>query len=133
MKIEVSIGELADKVSILTIKLEHITTPRKRANILKEYNLLSKAMKVIGITPDDYEFRALCRVNRKLWDIEDRIRFKEAHKAFDDEFIQLARAVYFNNDERAAIKRRINLAFGSELVEEKQYVDYQGAANPSAK
>lgn len=126
MKIEVSIGELVDKVSILTIKLEKIVNPRKRSNISKEYDLLSKAMQEIGIKTDNQEYEALCRVNRKLWDIEDRIRLKEAHKAFDDDFIELARAVYFTNDERAAIKRRINEAFGSELMEEKEYVDYQG-------
>ena len=133
MKIDISIGELVDKVSILTIKLEKITNPSKRSNIVKEYDLLSKVMKEIGINNDDKDFEAMCQVNRKLWDIEDRIRLKEAHKEFDDEFIQLARAVYFTNDERAAIKRRINLAFGSELLEEKEYVDYQAIGDPSTQ
>ena len=131
MKVEVSIGELADKVSILAIKLEKIADPSKRSNILKEYDLLSKVMKEIGIKNDNKEYEALCHVNRKLWAIEDHIRLKEARKEFDDEFIQLARAVYFTNDERAAIKRRINLAFGSELLEEKEYVDYRGATDSS--
>ena len=126
MKIKVSIGELVDKVSILDIKLEKITNPDKRANIAKEYQLLSAAMKEVGIKADNPEYEALCRVNRKLWEIEDRIRLKEAQQAFDDDFIELARAVYFTNDERAAIKRRINEAFGSDLMEEKEYTDYRG-------
>lgn len=129
MKIDVSIGELVDKVSILAIKLEKITSPEKRLNIAKEFDLLSAAMDEIGVKKDNPEYLALCQVNRKLWDIEDRIRLKEAHKAFDDDFIELARAVYFNNDDRAAIKRRINEAFGSELMEEKEYVDYQGTSD----
>ena len=126
MKIDVSIGELVDKVSILAIKLEKITSSQKRLNISKEYDLLSAAMEQTGIKKDNPDYMALCQVNRKLWDIEDRIRLKEAHKTFDDDFIELARAVYFTNDERATIKRRINEAFGSELMEEKEYVAYQG-------
>ena len=126
MKIEVSIGELVDKVSILAIKLEKIATPEKRVNIAKEYDLLSAAMAELGIRAETPEYKALCQVNRKLWEIEDRIRLKEAHKTFDHDFIELARAVYFTNDERAAIKRRINQIYGSELMEEKEYVDYQG-------
>jgi hypothetical protein len=79
-----------------------------------------------GIETDSEAFLSLKTVNLKLWEIEDRIRIKEAEKAFDSEFIELARSVYFTNDERAAIKKRINLATGSELVEEKEYVDYTG-------
>jgi hypothetical protein len=125
MKIEISIGELVDKVSILSIKLEKIINPDKLKNIEKEFNLLYKSMQKIGLTKDSDDFKKLVNVNLKLWDIEDKIRIKEASKEFDDEFIQLARSVYFENDKRAEIKKQINLTFGSELVEEKEYVQYK--------
>lgn len=124
MKIDVSIGELVDKVSILAIKLQKITDEAKLANVRKEYDLLLDYMQTAGITATSSDYQELLQVNSRLWDIEDRIRNKEAAKCFDDEFIQLARSVYHENDERAAIKRRINLAFGSELVEEKSYSPY---------
>jgi hypothetical protein len=94
-------------------------------NIRNEYELLLPPMEDCGIKPDSEPFLALKGVNLKLWEIEDRIRIKESEKAFDDEFVELARSVYFINDERAEIKKRINLATGSELVEEKEYVDYK--------
>jgi hypothetical protein len=125
MKIDVSIGELVDKVTILSIKLEKIKNEEKLKNIRKEYELLKTAMNSIGVDIDSPEFKRLKSVNLKLWEIEDKIRIKEAKKAFDDEFIQLARSVYYNNDERAAIKREINLEFGSDLIEEKEYVNYE--------
>jgi hypothetical protein len=125
MKIEISIGELVDKVSILSIKLEKIKNPDKLNNIRKEFNLLYKSVQKIGLTKDSDDFKKLVNVNLKLWDIEDKIRIKEASKEFDDEFIQLARSVYFENDKRAEIKKQINLTFGSELVEEKEYVQYK--------
>jgi hypothetical protein len=125
MKIEISIGELVDKVSILSIKLEKIKNPDKLNNIRKEFNLLYKSMQKIGLTKDSDDFKKLVNVNLKLWDIEDKIRIKEASKEFDDEFIQLARSVYFENDKRAEIKKQINLTFGSELIEEKEYVQYK--------
>lgn len=124
MKIDVSIGELVDKVTILSIKLEKIKNEEKLKNIRKEYELLEAAMNSIGIGIDSPEFKRLKAVNLKLWEIEDKIRIKEAKKEFDDEFIQLARSVYYNNDERAAIKREINLEFDSDLIEEKEYVNY---------
>lgn len=124
MKIDVSIGELVDKVSILAIKLQKITDEAKLANVRKEYDLLLDYMQTAGITATSSDYQELLQVNSRLWDIEDRIRNKEAAKCFDDEFIQLARSVYHENDERAAIKRRINLACGSELVEEKSYSPY---------
>lgn len=126
MKIDISTGELVDKVTILAIKLEKISDPSKVKNIRKEYELLLQPMTDCGIGTDSEEFLALKGVNLKLWEIEDRIRVKEAQKAFDSEFIELARSVYFTNDRRAEIKKRINLATGSELVEEKEYVDYAG-------
>lgn len=125
MKIEVSIGELVDKVSILSIKLQKIKDSEKLLNIQKEYNSLLQSMKDSGIETESDEFERLKKINLKLWDIEDRIRLKEAAGKFDDEFIQLARSVYFTNDERAAIKKEINIRFNSGLIEEKEYAEYQ--------
>ena len=124
MKIEVSPGELVDKVSILGIKLEKISDPAKLANIGREYELLYDEMAAAGISETLPEYERLMAINRKLWEIEDRIRAKEAAGTFDDEFIELARSVYFENDKRAAVKREINVKFGSELLEEKQYTAY---------
>jgi len=125
MKIEISIGELVDKVSILEIKLEKFKDEAKKANVRKEYNLLKKDMETLGIDTQNADYLDLKKVNLSLWDIEDKIRVKEREQAFDEEFIRLARSVYFENDNRAAIKKRINLAHGSNLVEEKEYVDYK--------
>jgi hypothetical protein len=125
MKIEVSNGELVDKVSILSIKLEKIKSAEKRANVLKEYEYLYPIMCKIGINADSDEFRELREVNLALWEIEDEIREKEAHGGFDETFIQLARSVYFENDRRYEIKRQINRRTQSSLFEEKEYVDYK--------
>lgn len=127
MKIDISIGELVDKVTILSIKREKISDPAKLDNIQKEYDLLVKAMADCGIHVNSEEFKALKSINLKLWDIEDKIRIKEVGKAFDPEFIELARSVYFTNDKRAEVKKKINLAFNSDLVEEKEYVNYKTA------
>lgn len=124
MKVEVSMGELVDKVSILSIKLKKIKAPEKLRNIEKEYAVLCESMASAGLEVDSAEIRQLEAINLKLWDIEDRIRAKEAKKEFDDEFIRLARSVYFTNDERAAVKRRINIKYGSDLMEEKEYIEY---------
>ena len=125
MKIEISIGELVDKVSILSIKMQKITNEEKLANIRKEFETLSNSMETIGITAESDEFKRLKAINLLLWDIEDKIRLKEARKEFDDEFIQLARSVYIQNDQRFELKSKINRSHGSELVEEKEYVDYK--------
>lgn len=125
MKIEVSNGELVDKITILSIKLEKFKSDTKRANVLKEYDLLYPVMCEIGITVDSKEFRQLKEVNLKLWDIEDKIREKEARRVFDQTFIDLARSVYIENDKRSEIKRTINQLTQSSLVEEKEYVDYK--------
>lgn len=125
MKIDISIGELVDKVSILSIKLRKIKDEQKLNNIRKEMALLKAPMEECGVKIDSSEFLKLEEVNLCLWDIEDKIRVKEANQAFDKEFISLARSVYFENDKRAAIKKEINLKFGSELIEEKEYVDYK--------
>ena len=125
MKIEVSNGELVDKVTILSIKLEKFKSDKKRANVIKEYDLLYPVMCKIGLTVDSKAFRQLKEVNLRLWEIEDRIREKEARQAFDQAFIDLARSVYIENDKRSEIKRMINQRTQSSLVEEKEYVDYQ--------
>lgn len=125
MKIEVPLGELVDKVSILAIKLKKVQDSEKLKNICKEHDLLYQAMLSAGIADSSEEYQRLLEINLKLWDIEDRIRAREAAKAFDDEFIALARSVYFTNDERAAVKREINIRYGSDLIEEKEYISYQ--------
>jgi len=125
VKVAVSIGDLVDKVSILSIKLKKISDRQKLENIRKEHETLKVSMESIGISERSDEFLRLEAVNRKLWDIEDRIRLKEVKQEFDDVFIQLAREIYFNNDERSEIKRQINIKFGSDLLEEKEYVDYK--------
>ena len=125
MKIEISTGELADKVTILAIKLEKFKDEAKKANVKKEYDILTVPLNDAGITVGSKEFQDLKNVNLKLWHIEDDIRIKEQKKEFDNEFIELARSVYFTNDIRAEIKKDINLRFNSDLVEEKEYVDYK--------
>ncbi|MBU0711418.1 hypothetical protein KJ762_01785 [bacterium] len=124
MKINVSIGEIVDKLTILSIKIDKFKSPDKLANVKKEYDILSVEIEKSGIAVGSEDFNALKEINLKLWQIEDAIRVKESNREFDDEFIKLARSVYFTNDERAAIKKRINLKFNSDLIEEKEYVDY---------
>lgn len=126
IKVGISYGELLDKLTILEIKLARIKDTQKLRNIRHEYNLLSRTWQAAGKDAALIE-RPLARlklVNEKLWGIEDAIRVKEAASAFDDQFIELARSVYVTNDERANLKKEINLILGSELVEEKSYQDY---------
>jgi len=125
MKIEVSNGEIIDKITILKIKLDKIQNQEKLINIKKEFDLLEDYMPQIGVTEDHKLFQQLKDINLKLWDIEDKLRIKESKKEFDKEFIELARSVYFTNDDRAMIKKEINHLSGSELFEEKEYVDYK--------
>ena len=123
MQIEVSIGEIVDKLSILQIKLENITDEGKLVNIKKEFNYLYNIVfKDLQIQLDDYQ--RLLDINKQLWDIEDDIRDEERAKRFEDKFIELARAVYVTNDERSRIKKDINIKYGSDFVEEKSYQDY---------
>jgi hypothetical protein len=123
MQIEVSIGEIVDKLSILQIKLENITDEAKLVNIKKEFNYLYDIVfKDLKIQLDDYQ--RLLNINKQLWDIEDDIRDEERAKRFEDKFIELARAVYVTNDERSRIKKDINVKYGSDFVEEKSYQDY---------
>lgn len=124
MKIDVSIGEIVDKVSILEIKLEKIRDPAKLANIKKEFDLLLESMLSLGITLESNVYRELKEINLRLWNIEDLIRKLDAESNFGEEFIRCARSVYNENDARAAVKRSINLLRGSEIIEEKEYTDY---------
>jgi hypothetical protein len=123
----VSYGELIDKITILEIKSRRITDDAKLANVRNELDMLNATWANDSASQIDIadEREKLHAVNETLWDIEDAIRMKERAQAFDQEFIELARAVYFRNDERAAFKRQINLKLGSELVEEKSYQDYR--------
>ncbi len=123
----VSYGELIDKITILEIKSRRIADPAKLANIRNELDLLQATWANDSASQTDIadERARLLAVNELLWDIEDKIRLKERAQAFDQEFIELARSVYFRNDERAAFKREINLKLGSQLVEEKSYQDYR--------
>jgi hypothetical protein len=123
MKIEVSNGEIIDKLTIIQIKLERIKDKAKLVNLQKEYEELISASSLILATTDPL-FTALYEVNCELWDIEDRIRDLERKKNFGDEFISAARAVYVKNDRRSEIKREINIKTLSGLIEEKSYEKY---------
>ena len=125
--VPISPGELLDKITILRIKAARITDPAKLGNVRLELQLLEQTWRNSGFTTASVsgDKRALHDVNERLWDIEDRIREKEARQSFDRDFIELARAVYLYNDERAAIKKRINVALGSRIIEEKSYKPYK--------
>jgi len=127
IQVPVSYGELIDKITILEIKSRQITDAAKLANVRTELDLLNATWADHPASKTDIadERARLLAVNESLWDIEDRIRLKEKAQAFDAEFIELARSVYFENDVRAAVKREINLKLGSQLVEEKSYQDYR--------
>jgi hypothetical protein len=127
IKVPVSPGELLDKISILRIKSRRMADPKKLANVGVELDALEAVWANSAYAAIDVEgdVRALLAVNERLWSIEDDIRDKERANVFDAEFIRLARAVYLENDERAAIKRRLNLKLGSELIEEKSYTSYK--------
>ena len=126
IKIELSIGELLDKISILQIKAERIDDPSKVKNINKELDVLMSLWNDSPYSDTNLssEINELKNINEALWDIEDKIRDKERNQVFDKDFIDLARSVYFTNDKRAEIKRIINGKTGSELIEEKSYSDY---------
>ncbi len=126
IKIELSVGELLDKISILQIKAERIDDPSKVKNINKELDVLMSLWNDSPYSDTNLssEINELKNINEALWDIEDKIRDKERNQLFDKDFIELARSVYFTNDKRAEIKRIINSKTGSELIEEKSYSDY---------
>ena len=127
ISVPVSYGELLDKIAILQIKSERMTDEAKLANVRNELSALERVwMAHPAAGHDVVRLRAeLKTVNERLWVIEDDIRIKEKAQAFDDGFVQLARSVYFENDERARLKKEINLALGSSYVEEKSYQDYR--------
>lgn len=125
-QIPISWGELLDKITILQIKLENLISQEALNNVaweLKQLQSIFFQSCPKAIKPKELELE-LKKINQQLWDIEDKIRDKEKHKSFDDEFIQLARSVYITNEERSRIKRRINETFGSDLIEEKSYAEY---------
>lgn len=121
----VSPGELLDKITILEIKAERIADPEKVRNVRYELELLSALWdRAVPDVDVGEERAALKSVNEKLWVIEDDIRDQEAAKTFGERFVELARAVYVTNDQRAAVKKQINLKLGSAIIEEKSYSDY---------
>ena len=119
----ISIGELVDKITILEIKKNKLQNS-KLENVLKELSVLRKLMEKHQIEITDDLFTQLKEINLTLWNIEDQIRIKEKNKEFDNIFIELARSVYFKNDKRAEIKKRINQLSNSEITEEKSYAEY---------
>ena len=124
MKIEVSNGEIIDKLTIIQIKLERIKDEAKLVNLQKEYDeLISASSSIISATQIRY-IKLLYEMNCELWDIEDHIRDLERKKDFGDDFISTASAVYFKNDRRSEIKREINIKTSSGLIEEKSYEKY---------
>ena len=121
----ISLGELVDKVSILIIKQKNITDETKLDHVKKELDFLQKTlMNYVQQEKINNYLENLININSKLWNIEDDIRECERKKLFDRTFIDLARSVYFTNDERAKVKNDINKTFGSELVEVKSYEEY---------
>ena len=119
----VSLGELIDKITILEIKKVHMTGIQLK-NVDKELKLLKDILQRIDLEIEIDLINKLKEVNNNLWEIEDNIRLKESNQEFDKEFIQLARAVYKENDRRASIKKQINKKYNSELMEEKSYKNH---------
>ena len=119
----ISIGELIDKITILEIKQIYMTGIKLK-NINKELKLLKNILQDKNLEINIELIKNLKKINKKLWEIEDNIRIKESNQEFDEEFIQLARSVYIENDTRASIKKEIDQKYNSELVEEKSYKKY---------
>ena len=126
IKVVLSVGELIDKITILQLKMKFIKNKEQLNNVKNELGTLKPLLKENNLeTPKINKlFTELYEVNLKLWKIEDKIREKERQSDFSDEFISLARSVYYTNDKRADIKKKINLISGSELIEEKSYAKY---------
>jgi hypothetical protein len=123
MKIEVSNGEIIDKLTIIQIKLERIKDKNKLVNIKKEFDeLMQTSSQILSAT--DPLYKALYQINCELWDIEDHIRDLERNKDFGSDFVATARAVYIKNDRRSVLKREINIRTSSGLLEEKSYEKY---------
>jgi hypothetical protein len=126
IRVPVSVGELLDKLSILHIKKIKIQNSEKLQKIEKEFKLLNEiSTQYLGVKDFFNLYDDLIRVNSKLWDVEDKLRVHEKNKSFDEDFISLAREVYYTNDERFEIKNKINLLSESEIQEQKSYEDYK--------
>jgi hypothetical protein len=123
-QVHVSIGELWDKFTILLIKQEKIVDKEKLSFVNVELKYLDELMKNYEYIENEL-FCELKNVNKKLWNIEDSLRIKEKNKEFDNDFINLARSVYYTNDERAELKKKINILFKSEIHETKEYIEYK--------
>jgi len=126
IRVPVSPGEVLDKITILEIKSERMTDPAKVANVRTELALLQETW-ARAVQEDDTVrelHTQLKEINEALWEIEDDIRDKERAKEFDQRFIELARSVYFTNDRRSEVKKKLNLHLGSQIIEEKSYQDY---------
>lgn len=122
MIIEISIGEAFDRLTILKIKSEKIKDEAKLTNVMKEYYYLQNLMKdELEVDEDNEDFKRLLEINETLWEVEDLLREFEKENSFGQEFVHLARSVYVLNDKRATVKKEINLAYGSQFVEEKSY------------
>tara|TARA_A200000159_G_C7192351_1_gene284322 strand:+ start:132 stop:518 length:387 start_codon:yes stop_codon:yes gene_type:complete len=128
MKVEVSNGELLDKLTILELKMSNISDDKKLINVKKEFNELSPLAKLLFEKFKDellIKYKELALINSELWKIEDDIRECEKNKNFGEKFVELARAVYFTNDKRSDVKKQINILTGSGFIEEKSYEDYE--------
>lgn len=128
MKVEVSNGELLDKLTILELKMSNISDDKKLINVKKEFNELSPLAKLLFEKFKDgllTKYEELALINSELWKIEDDIRECEKNKNFGEKFVELARAVYFTNDKRSDVKKQINILTGSGFIEEKSYEDYE--------
>ena len=128
MKVEVSNGELLDKLTILELKMSNISDDKKLINVKKEFNELNPLANVLFEKFKDellIKYKELALINSQLWKIEDDIRECEKNKNFGEKFVELARAVYFTNDKRSDVKKQINILTGSGFIEEKSYEDYE--------
>lgn len=128
MKVEVSNGELLDKLTILELKMSNISDDKKLINVKKEYNELNPLAKLLFEKFKDellIKYKELALINSQLWKIEDDIRECEKNKNFGEKFVELARTVYFTNDKRSDVKKQINILTGSGFIEEKSYEDYE--------
>lgn len=131
IEIPISIGEAIDRLTILKIKVSQIKNHDKLVNIRNDHELLEKAIykyypeaPIFPLKVDSHIFGELYKVNKELWDVEDKLRVLERSKDFGSEFIELARSVYYLNDKRAEVKKRINIEYKSRLIEEKSYEAY---------
>lgn len=124
--IQASLGEVLDKISILVLKKEKLVQPEALDNVSRELDVLVSSISVAQMQESFSHplYDSLADVNRQLWVVEDELREMESHKNFDSNFVELARSVYRLNDRRATIKRELNIAFGSTLIEEKSYKHY---------